>query len=404
MTASVVVVSYRPGDWLGACLSSLSAQADQVVLVDNGSPDASASEIGRRAGAEIVRSATNLGFATAVNLGARLARGDLLALLNDDAVAGAGWLGAAARALADPSVAAVGPKVVLAGRYREILFPDDEWRSHGDGRPLGRQVRSVRVNGVELLESAVGPGIHRLETDSRGERWRWTAGPRPWYVRLPPEATGALVQVDGEEPPPGPIVRLVNSSGAFLDKRGYAGDIGAATADDGRFDEAGERFAISGVAFVTRARTWRKLGPFAGAYFAYYEDIDWCWRARLAGMRLMYDPSSVVEHRRSASSGGEHQPQVRVMAERNRTLTVVRNGPLHLAAQALSERASSGPDGGVRASIARLLPWAIATRALMARHWVARPDDVWSAWAGRGTEWPDGPAGPAAFARPAACA
>ena len=33
------------------------------------------------------------------------------------------------------------------------------------------------------------------------------------------------------------VVRLMNSAGAFLDDRGYAGDIGADTPDDGQFDE-----------------------------------------------------------------------------------------------------------------------------------------------------------------------
>ena len=37
VSASVVVVSYRPGDWLLSCLKSVVGQADEVVLVDNGS-------------------------------------------------------------------------------------------------------------------------------------------------------------------------------------------------------------------------------------------------------------------------------------------------------------------------------------------------------------------------------
>jgi GT2 family glycosyltransferase len=140
--------------------------------------------------------------------------------------------------------------------------------------------------------------------------------------------------------------------------------------------------------------TWHRLGPFASRFFAYYEDIDWCWRARLAGMKVLYDPSATIEHRRSASSGGEHQPQVRVMAERNRTLALVRNGPLHRVVRGLSDRARNGPDGGVRAGIAKLLPWGVASRAVMARSWQQRPEEVWSRWAGIGVEWPDGPASP----------
>ncbi len=400
MKTSVVVVSYRPGGWLADCLRSATMQADEVVLVDNGSSGALASAIGRDAGAVVLRSPANQGFAPAVNAGARRATGDILALLNDDAVASPGWLSSAAAVLADQQVAAVGPKIVFEALFREIRLPDAEWYAPGDKRPLGRQVRSVTVGGAEMLAAATGPGVHRLERDG-GKMWRWTAGTKPWYVPLPPGTEVSEVLVNGEPAPPGPVVRLINSAGAYLDKRGYGGDIGSGAPDDGRFDFVGpvERFALSGAAWATRMETWHRLGPFAARYFAYYEDIDWCWRARLAGMRLVYDSSSRVRHRGSASSGGEHEPWVRVMAERNRTLTMVRNGPLALAAKALLERTSSGADGGVRSGVARLLPWAGATRLALSRHWRLRPQQVWDDWAGRDLSWDEVPAGPKAFAR-----
>ncbi|GEM_PF-1188681 len=403
MKASVVVVSYRPGDWLAPCLASLADQADEVVLVDNGSEGARASQLGRQAGARVVRSSTNCGFASAANTGVRLARGEVVALLNDDARAGANWLAVAGRVLEDPTVAAVGPKIRLAGSYREVVLPGPEWRAPGDGRALGHQLRSVQVDGAEVLPRALGAGIYPLEHDDQGGQWRWTAGAKPWYVPVP-EGAGpeAPVLVDGQAAPPGPLVRLVNSAGLFLDRRGYAGDIGEGAPDDGRFDQPAEAFALSGAAIAFRAETWRRLGPFAGYFFAYYEDVDWCWRARLAGLRLVYDPAAVVEHRRSASSGGEHDPWVRVLAERNRSLTMVRNGPWRQVASALAERARGGPDGGVRRRVALALPRALWGRARLRRHWAARPEEVWSTWAGRGTDWPKGPAsGPAAGGAPA---
>ena len=70
MKSSVVVVSYRPGEWLSPCLASLSGQADEVVLVDNGSSASVASEIGRNAGATVLRFETNTGFAPAADAGA----------------------------------------------------------------------------------------------------------------------------------------------------------------------------------------------------------------------------------------------------------------------------------------------------------------------------------------------
>lgn len=386
MKTSVVVVSYRPGDWLAACLASVVGQADEVVLVDNGSEGKSASRIGIGAGTRVLRSEVNQGFAPAVNAGVRACRGELIALLNDDAVAGPGWLSAATAALADKSVAAVGPKLLLSGRFREIRFPDEDWYAPGDERPLGRQVRSVTVNGTELIEAAAGPGLYRVERDIRRDRWRWTAGRRPWYVPLPEGTRGDEVLVDGESAPPGPVVRLVNSAGTFLDMRGYGGDIGADTPDDGRFDQATPRFGISGSAFVMRKEMWRELGPFADRFFAYYEDIDWCWRANLRGKQVLYDPAATVEHRRSASSGGEHEPWVRVMSERNRTLTMVRNGPARVVAKSLRDRFDNGPDGGVRSGITRLLPWALGSRAILSRGWATKPEAVWERWAGQSAE------------------
>jgi GT2 family glycosyltransferase len=369
-----------------------------VVVVDNGSEGALASEVARSAGAEVVRLPANRGFAHGANAGAARARGEVVAFLNDDALAHPGWLRRATELLEDRWVAAVGPKVRLAGWYREVVLPDDEWRAPGDSRALGRRVTSVKCDGAEMLTKAVGPGLHRLERDpSSGASWRWGAGRRrPFYLPVKGPDERPEVLVNGERAATGPAVRLVNSAGLFLDRRGYAGDIGAYTADDGRFDEPAERFAIAGTAFATRVRTWRWLGGFASPFFAYYEDVDWCWRARLAGMRVLYDPGAAIDHRLSASSGGEHRPWVRVMAERNRTLAMVRNGPRKLVLSALSQRMKEGADGGVRSGIARLLPWAVATRfALLAQHRLS-PEEVWEKWAGWGTEWPDGPSRPAA--------
>jgi GT2 family glycosyltransferase len=396
MTTSVIVLSYRPGDWLAPCLASVIGQADEVIVVDNGSPDRQASDIARRAGATVVTSATNLGFAGGVNLGARRARGSHLALLNDDATAEPGWLSAATAVLEDRTVAAVTPKVRLAGWWRQIVFDDAEWFAPGDTRPLGRQVRSVITGGVDVLAGVVGAGIHQLEQaqDSTGgpdERWRWSAGGRPFYVPLGDRSDE--VEVNGVPAPPGPTCRLINNAGSVLRGDGYIGDYGLETPDDGRFDSPGERFAASGAALVTRASTFARLGGLAQPFFAYYEDSDWSWRARLAGLRMYYDPSSVVEHRRSATSGGVTDPWVHLLAERNRLLTAVRNAPASVATRLVARRVAEGPQHGIRRAMLRRLPWALATRTALSRGWVRRPEEVWRRWAGADVTWDQGPVG-----------
>ena len=45
------------------------------------------------------------------------------------------------------------------------------------------------------------------------------------------------------------------------------------------------------------------VGRFDEAYFAYYEDIDWAFRAQLLGFRCRYVPSAILYHRGSATLG-----------------------------------------------------------------------------------------------------
>lgn len=161
VTSSVVVVSYRPGTWLTECLASVLPQTDEVILVDNGSAAEEASAIGRQIGVKVVRATENLGFAGGVNLGLAHTSGEIVGLLNDDATAGPGWLKVAAEALADPTVTAVTPKVVLNSLFAEVVLDDDPWFAAGDARPLGRQVRSLTAGGTEVLD-ALGGGLHDM--------------------------------------------------------------------------------------------------------------------------------------------------------------------------------------------------------------------------------------------------
>jgi N-acetylglucosaminyl-diphospho-decaprenol L-rhamnosyltransferase len=388
---TVVVLSRSPGDWLEACLRSVVDQADEVILVDNGSPGGAASAIGARMGARVLASATNLGFAGGVNLALGEVRTEIVALLNDDAVAGPGWLDRAGFVLAAPDVAAVTPKIRMAGWYREVTLDDPVWRIDGDRRRLGRRLASVRSGGGEVLDLVAGPGVHPPESNRNDAipHWRWTAPGRPFYV--PVAGAGTEVLVDGSPVEVGPMCRLCNKAGSYLRPDGQLGDHGAESPDDGRWDTASERFFASGTAMVARMATFERLGGLADPFFAYYEDGDWSWRARLAGLRILYDPSAVVDHRVSATSGGAETAWVRRLASRNRVLCLVRNAPSGVAAQAVRSRWQAGPGEGGRRDVMTRLAWAVGSRRLLARHWTQSPSEIWNTWAGADLTWDDGP-------------
>jgi GT2 family glycosyltransferase len=108
-TVSVVIVVYESGPTLAECLAALNAQTFsgyEVLLVDNASSDRTAQAAAKADPAiRLIENAENLGFAAAVNQGARAARGRWLVLLNPDAYADADWLTRlAAAAEANPDV------------------------------------------------------------------------------------------------------------------------------------------------------------------------------------------------------------------------------------------------------------------------------------------------------------
>ena len=386
---SVVVVSYQPGDWLEPCLRSVVDQADEVVVVDNGSVDRRATSVAKRVGARAVTLDRNRGFPAGVNAGVAASRGQLLALLNDDAFAAPDWLERSALVLDDQEVAAVAAKLLLERRYVEIRLDEEEHYDPPDPRPLGRQLLSLTVDGTDVLADALGPGIYKLETGPPGPpRWRWTAGSGPIYLPLGQGVETAEVVCNGEPVQASDAFDLVNNAGSYLSAEGYGGDFGYETPDRGAFDQPGDRFAACGAAMMIRAETFHRVGAFPAHYFAYYEDTDWCWRAQLAGLRIRYEPLAVVRHLRGATSGGPGRDLFRRVAARNRVSTLVRNAPWPVVRRQLSRARGEDSWPQLRRSLAKALPRAAVDRRLLARRWSRLPDEIWQQWAAVDERWP----------------
>lgn len=59
---------------------------------------------------------------------------------------------------------------------------------------------------------------------------------------------------------------------------------------------------VSGACFMVRRDVWSLLGGFDPSYFMYMEDVDVCWRARLAGWEVGYEPGAEVVHVQGVSA------------------------------------------------------------------------------------------------------
>jgi len=80
--------------------------------------------------------------------------------------------------------------------------------------------------------------------------------------------------------------------------------VGAGAPDGPRWSGARDVPWVSGCAILLARRALERIGLFDEEYFAYHEEVDWCARAREAGLRVVWQPAAVVLHRGQASSGG----------------------------------------------------------------------------------------------------
>lgn len=85
MRISIIIVSYNVRDVLARCLASV-RHGDEVIVVDNASPDDSADYVRTHwPHVKLIALPENRGFSAAINEGARHATGDAYLLLNPDA-------------------------------------------------------------------------------------------------------------------------------------------------------------------------------------------------------------------------------------------------------------------------------------------------------------------------------
>jgi len=119
-------------------------------------------------------------------------------------------------------------------------------------------------------------------------------------------------------------------AGGLIDHFGYPfvrGRVGFELEEDvGQYDDEMLIHWASGTAMLLRTKAFKKIGPFAESFFMYQEEIDWCWRAMIAGWNLMYCPSSVIYHK-GAQSAKRNMFRRTYLVHRNNLHMVIRNSP-----------------------------------------------------------------------------
>lgn len=100
-------------------------------------------------------------------------------------------------------------------------------------------------------------------------------------------ATSKIISFDG---------KLMDSTGEFYSVWGLSFSRGRDEPASNRYDRMSRIFGASGGASIYRTTMLNQIGLFDNDFFAYYEDVDISFRARLAGWEVNYVPSAIVRH------------------------------------------------------------------------------------------------------------
>lgn len=95
----------------------------------------------------------------------------------------------------------------------------------------------------------------------------------------------------------------------------------------GRYDRPCHIFSACAGAAIYRREVFEEIGYFDEMHFAYLEDIDVGYRAKIAGYYNRYCPQAVVYHVGSGTSGSKYNPFKVKLAARNNVYLNYKNMP-----------------------------------------------------------------------------
>ncbi|MFA5802763.1 MAG: glycosyltransferase family 2 protein [Thermoleophilia bacterium] len=120
---------------------------------------------------------------------------------------------------------------------------------------------------------------------------------------------------------------VIDAVGTVMPTSGASFNRGIGQCDLGQYDQRDEVFGTCFGASLLQRRLFdkREVGPLYEGYFLYFEDSDWCLRARSQGYRFLVEPDAVVLHMHSGVTRNETLAFKYRLIELNTLKVVVRN-------------------------------------------------------------------------------
>jgi len=155
---------------------------------------------------------------------------------------------------------------------------------------------------------------------------------------LAPDAVAQLVEAAVAAPDVGVVgpkvldwdePRMLREVGMATDRFGYPhSPLEEGEIDQGQHDGARDVTFVSSAAMLVSREALARVGPPDARLGPAHADLDFCWRARLAGFRVLVSPGAIVLHRGAGSRGerpGSAPERVRFHADRAALAAVLKN-------------------------------------------------------------------------------
>ena len=162
------------------------------------------------------------------------------------------------------------------------------------------QVEIVRSK--ENLGYAGGNNLGMRAALSQGCDYFWLLNDD---ILAAPESLSLLVSAAQAQPAAGmlgPMVYIrgeqnrILSAGGLIEKEGIPSQRGMGELDDGRYNGVTEVDYVSGCALLISRYAVDRIGMLDEDFFAYHEEIEWCYRARQTGMKVLFVPKALAWH------------------------------------------------------------------------------------------------------------
>jgi GT2 family glycosyltransferase len=97
--------------------------------------------------------------------------------------------------------------------------------------------------------------------------------------------------------------KVIWYAGGLLDWQNIiASHQGVDEVDQGQYDHLKDTDFVSGCAMLIKKEVFKKIGLFDEDYFLYLEDVDFCWRTKQTGYKILFVPLAKVWHVNAGSS------------------------------------------------------------------------------------------------------